>query len=489
MKNIYIKIFLVLTIGTQSCDFIDPREADPNPNLTQENILSTGSATEPWINGLERQLAIVSQNYLVENEIASDNYFNTSTFFNTNLDDLFIQAGDGDFDNFLFAVSDLRESAKIGLNVIAPSDQSTTNLDRAEMFYFKGIAFMLAGEMFAMPNVEPNGAPQPYIVSLDSAVTAFNRAITLGAGADPARLASYHMVLARTYYSLGNKQAAVTNAQTVLSLDPMHLRNVVYDNTNTPTNTMADAIYDRANFDLQPLPRLDFLDPKMATIGTNETPLAFTKAEEAHLILAEAAISDGNLVAAKANFDNLIGLVSTRGTVTIPENDQRQFRGGTGVRRPNGASIQVRASASDPFMSGLVLSRVLDSTAVGATVSVTVPNISGTSVISADIAAITDLDEALEMCYLLRQHVFIAEGRRMQDLGVKWPLSQDEQLQNPNINEGDEALSGVVPSFIPGNSEMDAYSWNRTTDEVTILHNVNRILVQNKSSNLVVPFE
>ncbi len=489
MRNIYIKTLLVLSIVAQSCDFIDPREADPNPNLTQENILSTGSATAPWINGLERQLAIVTQNYLAENEIASDNYFNTSTFFNTNLDDLFIQAGDGDYDNFLFAVSDLRESAKVGLNVIAPSDVSTTNLDRAEMYYFKGVAFMLTGEMFAMPNVEPNGAPKPYTVSLDSAITAFNKAITLGAGADPSRLASYHLVLARTYYYLGDKQNAVSNAQTVLNLDPNHVRNVNFDNTNGPTNTMSNAIYDRSNFDLQPLPRLDFLDPKMSTIGTNETPLAFTKAEEAHLILAEAAISDGNLSGAKTNFDNLITLVSARTTVSIPENDQRQFRGGTGNRRPNGEAIQVRASATDSFLSGLVLSRVLDSAAVGATVNITVPNVSGTSLSSTDINAVVDLDGALEACYLLRQQVFIAEGRRMQDLGIKWPLSQNEQLQNPNLNEGDQALEGVVPAFIPKDSEMDAYSWNRTTNEVTIKHNVNRILVQNKSSNLVVPFE
>ena len=427
-------------------------------------------------------MAIVTQNYTVESEIASDNYINTSTFYNTNFDNPVIQFADADVNNFLFTISDLRESARIGLSIIAPSDTSTTNADLAEMFYFKGISFLLSAENLVANPVEPGGVPQPFSVNYDSAVANFTTALQLAPGN-----ASYHLILARTYYGMGDRANAVTQANAALAADAALLRVIEYDNLNTPTNIMQNAIYDRANFDLQPLPRLDFLDPKFAVTGANEADQPFVKAEEAHLILAEAAIASGNLNEAQTHFTNLLALVATRPTTTVPETDQRRENSGTGPARPNGSAIEVRASASDPFKAGLLLTR--STFEVGNIVEVTVPSISGTSVIQADVDGLTNLDDALELCYLLRQEVFIAEGRRMNDLGIRWPLSQNELLQNPNLNDGDSELQAIIPSFIPTDKGMDAFTWDVANDQVTITFNMNRVLVENKTNNNVVPFE
>ena len=154
------------------------------------------------------------------------------------------------------------------------------------------------------------------------------------------------------------------------------------------------------------------------------------------------------------------------------------------MRRPNGSDIVVRASEDDPFVAGLLLARPDSTTVVGATIDVTVPTVSGTSVTEEDVAALSALDEALELCYLLRQEVFIAEGRRMQDLGIKWPISQNEQLQNENVNEGDVFLEPIIPDFVLRDGVLDQFIWNQAIGEVTIAVNMNRVLVQNKASDL-----
>ena len=53
-----------------------------------------------------------------------------------------------------------------------------------------------------------------------------------------------------------------------------------------------------------------------------------------------------------------------------------------------------------------------------------VPTISGTSVTAARIDAITTVDDGLYVLYLMRQEIFLAEGRRMADLGMRMPVAQ-----------------------------------------------------------------
>jgi hypothetical protein len=74
----------------------------------------------------------------------------------------------------------------------------------------------------------------------------------------------------------------------------------------------------------------------------------------------------------------------------------------------------------------------------------------------------------------------------MVDLGITWPVPKDEVTSNGNINEGDPATLAVIPNFLPA-GEMDAFEMDDTTMEVVITHNLNRILVENKASTLVMP--
>ena len=128
-------------------------------------------------------------------------------------------------------------------------------------------------------------------------------------------------------------------------------------------------------------------------------------------------------------------------------------------------------------MAGLVLCRDCGG-------NVSIPVISGTSVQQADIDGLTDELEALELLYLLRQEIFISEGRRFVDLCLKMPISENEQLTNELVSAND--ILSFVPAFIP--TDMDAFTYDPATGEVTITHNMNEVLVTNRADPSVIPF-
>jgi hypothetical protein len=248
-------------------------------------------------------------------------------------------------------------------------------------------------------------------------------------------------------------------------------------------------IYNGGNQGWQPLPRLDFLDPKYA--GTNSTAFAdqdgyiTLKSEEAHLILAEAANADGDLTSQKSHMENLLALVKSRPIDSVLETDARRNDLHSGIQRPNSDDISVKASADDEARSGLILNRV---GAFDVPVVVAVPSVSGTSVTSEMIQALSTADEALELLYLMRQEILIAEGRRMFDLGMRFPCNTDEIDLNPNVNAGDPITKPLFPSYIPRDEEMNAYTWDEAGKLVTILHNMNTVIVANKTSSTACPF-
>jgi hypothetical protein len=69
-------------------------------------------------------------------------------------------------------------------------------------------------------------------------------------------------------------------------------------------------------------------------------------------------------------------------------------------------------------------------------------------------------------------------------------MRKQEYEQNPNINLGDPGTSVIVPGYIPSSRNMDLYEpaspydagGSLTTNLITILHDMNRILVQNSVS-------
>jgi tetratricopeptide (TPR) repeat protein len=476
IKNLTLALSALL-LATQSCELVDPTEVI-NPNITQETQVGVPNSTILYLNGLERQLAITYNNHVDITELGSDNYVNTETFYNQLFDQLDLQFQDADINNAQFTIADLREGAAFGIETLHPADPAATPEQLAELHFFRGWAFLLGGELFETLPGEANGTPVASEVHLQNAVSDF----LVAEGIDDTSI-SYKLALARAYYRLGDRDNAVAKANEAIQLNEAagsnFVRFVVYDAVNGPASTIQNALYDRGNFDdYQPLPRLDFLDPKHYQIsGAEDSNTALQKIEEAFLILAEASLAQGNVNEARTTLTDLIAVVDSRASSIVDETvEQRRANVPDDEARPDTSAVVVRASASDPFRAGLVINRVVDAS---------IPTLSGTSVTADMLANATTEDEMLELVYLMRQEIFIAEGRRFTDLGLRMPVSEVEQLSNPNVTDADVTVT--IPAFLPA-AEMDAFEYDTVTLEATITHNLNAILVQNKASDLVLPF-
>jgi tetratricopeptide (TPR) repeat protein len=478
MKKYFICALLAAALVPTSCELVDPTKI-VNPNLTVGNVLASDKPMVNWLVGLERQLAVVYNNVIVNLEIASDNYQNTRTFYNQNLDGVKLDFQDPQINLIQFTIADLRESALFGLTTVKEADPTTTPDQEAELHFYKGWAELLAGEIFlALPAV-PNGPAISSTENITLAIADFQQAVTLTTNASAK--AGYFLALARAYYNLGDKANARTNAQSAIAAEATFTRTVRYDGVNALANTMQAALFARGSFDdLQPLPRLDFLDPKYSGPTNEQAPITCQKIEEAHLILAEAALADGTLTDAKDAMKNAITVANTRSDKTfndsVEDRPQPSPPAVAAGDRPDKTDILVSASATDPLRAGLVLNRKAG--------NVTVPIVSGTSLSAADVELLATVDQALEALYLLRQEIFIAEGRRMIDLGIKFPVSEVEALSNSNITEANK--QGFAPTFIP--SDMDAFTYSKAAKTVIIKHNMNKVLVANKTSPNVLPF-
>lgn len=468
-KHFYALLLITVLMG---CELFDPTLGIENPNITFDKIVGRPGSTATWLNGQERQLAIVYNALVVNLELASDNYVNTRTFFNQQFDGLNFSYQDITVNTLQFTIADLRQSAVIGLEEIVPRDAIVTDEQIAELHFFKGWAELLAGEIFVALPLTPNAVAATPTQNLQAALLDFEEAESV----DPQNV-SYKLALARTYYALGDKVNAVAKANEALALSTTFTRTVDFDALNGPANTMQTALYDRGTFDdLQPLPRLDFLDPKYYSRSAGVASATYyQKMEEAHFIVAEAQLSNAQLVNAQTTLKTLRALVAARTVSTFNDTGEGRTELNPGSR-PNINTVTVRASATDPFRTGLVLTR--------STGTVSVAVVSGTSVTDAMIDATATEDEALELLYLMRQEVFIAEGRRFFDLGLRLPVSEVEKLSNSNITV--EQTVGFVPVFVPTN--MDAITYDAAAGTCTITHNMNKVLVQNKTSAAVLPF-
>lgn len=466
MKAYKYLLLAGVALFSYSCGELDPTEEIENPNLLLDNVIGSPGSTNSWINGQERQMAIVYNQLLELTEIGSDNYVNTQTFYNQRFDGLDITFQETAVNTLQFRIGDLRESATTGLTDVQPNDPDATDAQRAELLFYQGWAKLLAGELFVALPMEGGAAPMTPEQNVNSAIADFEVAESID-GTN----ASYKLALARAHHYLGNQADAVTKANEALAIDPSYTRRIEFDGPNGPDSDFADALFQRGNFDdLQPLPRLDFLDPKYRVEGDDESPVYIQKAEEAYLILAEAELADNSLAGAQTQLTDLLTLVGTRQVDTF--NDAVENR----EDRPNAVTDMVRASDSEPFVADLVLCRSCGDVAV--------PVISGTSVSQAQIDALADVTGALETLYLMRQEIFIAEGRRFVDLGIKMPVSENEMLTNSSVTTAH--TTAFIPSFVPTN--MDEFTYDATTGEATITVNMNAVLVANRTDAAVIPF-
>lgn len=479
MRHALNRFVLVLAVvALAGCDFLDPTGVT-NPTVTEEDFINLPNAAATWTHGTERQLAATVNTLATHAEVGSDNMFNNRTLINRTFDIPQMDPTDANVVAMQRQVQELRAMANNGLDVVIPSDDEATDEHRALMYFYRGFANLAAGEYFVALPAEGNGPAQDPAAHLNNAIGDLQQAISFTS--DQTTRNSARLMIARAHYRLGNVTEAVTAAEQVRTSDPMLLRQVQFDQADGPTNTLQFALYDSGLDEFQPLPRLDFLFPKYWSEGaTDESPINLAKGEEAFLIIAEAQISQGNLGAARSTLTDLLGVVAQRPTAMVNDNAQSRGRAGGTWVFPNDSDVLVQASPQDPPRAGLVLDRQSG--------PVEIPYISGTSVTEDMIDDAGSDEELLEVLYLMRQEIFVGEGRRMVDLGIRIGIALEEAESNENIDESSDLLQPRIPSWIPGDYGMNSFDYEDGDDLAVIDVNLNRAIVQNRSSDFVLPF-
>ncbi len=471
-KKSYITIF-VLLFAFSGCQLKEV----VNPNITDVSYTGTTQSAQIWLNGMYRQLAITLNEVVVDAEITSDNYYNNSSLSNKVFDIPTILYSDLDVDNMQRAIGKLREMGDYGIAKIIPADKGATTNITAEINFVTGYASLLAGEMYNGLPITTGGVVASSADHFQKAVNHFKAALAVQT--DATKRSYYNMALARAYYDLGDKTNATSFADNIIKTAPLLLLNAKYDGTNGVSNTMQTYTFSSSTNTFAPLPRLDFLDPKYYHVGntaTDQKSISLLKGEEAYLIMAEAAIGTGNVTNAKTILKNLIAdVVSKRPTASV--NGNLAKRKGNRSDYPLIATVTVKADAQSVAKSGLVLDRQAG--------NITVYTVSGTSVKPADIDAAISADDVLYLLCLMRQEIFMSEGRRMTDLGIRFPVSQVEMQNNVNVKPDD--IKAVIPAYIPLQLGMDDFTYDKTTGIVTVKFDMNKVLVQNKKAAGVLP--
>lgn len=470
----------LLAPGAGACDFINPANVD-NPTTTDEDLANAENPTEALMPGLRAQFARMISAYVVATAVISDDYSIHGTGIPVDFDEprlvtpkLVNSTGTG-ASGVYWNVQELRALGDFVIDVIVPGDDDPNPEHVAEAHYYRAMAYLTLGEVFSHAPHEEDGEPEPASAALEKAVADLGRAAAFGPQADAA--------LARARRLQGDAPGAEAAARSALGLDADLLFAPPYDDASL-SNTAVFFLVLRALQEMQPLPRLDFLDPKY-TVRSSPVPIA--TAEEMHLILAEAALARGDLPEAGKGLKNAIDVAGTRGTVSFDENDER--RNADLSLRPRDSVILIRADSAGPWREGLVVDRPAD--------DLDVPHTSATSLDADSVAGLSDADELWHALWLARQEIMLLEGRRLADLGIRLPVMQREIDLNPNIDEGDPGTVVVVPPYIPNTPRyaMDIYTPVKIYDgtepdaelletEVMMHVDMNRVLVENE----VTPF-
>ncbi|TRZ43534.1 tetratricopeptide repeat protein [Robertkochia solimangrovi] len=465
MKKIIIYIVLITGLFSACVE---------NPNVTEDVYLSNPHAVSSWLNGLKRQLAKTSNTVTINVAITSDNYFNNYSQYSKVFDVLQIDYFDVDVNAIQADVQALRELATYGIETVYPADENATEEDLSFIYFCLGYSNILGGELFTGLPASNLGEVLSSAQTLEVALEALDQAIAFTD--DQQMIAVCQLLKARAYYNLGDANNAYTEATEALAV-PELLYQIAYDGVNSLSNEMQNATYDALPNRLAPLPRLDFLDPKYYSTGTPSTdqkPVTLVKAEEAYLILAEIALAQNDIATAKSNLIGLLSLINIRPKVLVDDSGETR-NGGNRTDYPLTA-VKVRFDANSDFKSGLVLDRQQG--------SITVSTVSGTHVTAADIDNAQTIDDVLYHVYLMRQEVFMSEGRRLTDLGIKYPISQIEQDNNSNVS--DEYIEAQIPSFV-ADKNLDDFSTD-ADGNITITVDMNKIIVENKNDVAIVPF-
>ncbi|MGH7597226.1 MAG: hypothetical protein ACREOI_12795 [bacterium] len=449
------------------CALIDPIDVE-NPQTTREDVRGARDTATPFLAGVQRRFSNAMEQMAYFTDVVSDNYDNVQTFISPEADkptlitprDLTLNGGAGPY----FEPQELRALAEFAISAVVPSDASATAAQKAEFFFYAGMAYLLLAENFGAVPVKPDGPPVDWKNLPATAIGYFDQGLATSTAGD--LNTRFHLAKSRAYRLAGNAAQANAEADLAIAGGPAnYVFNARYDPAND-TNTSNSFAVTRALNDMQPLPRLDFLDPKY--IAT-DTPIPVLKMEEAHLIKAEVALAANDLAGCKTSLINAVTLAKSRGTSSFRDTDTRTARPGAGT---------VKASATAGEVSGLIVDRK------GATIQVAL--VSNTSLAAADVNAPTTGVALMRVLYLARQEIFFFEGRRMSDLGLRLPMMEREIETNPTIAPGSPGTVTVVPSHIPAADEMDKFSVAGTV--VTILHDMNQVIADKRVSPFQMPF-
>jgi len=468
---------LGLGLGSTACDFLDPTNVE-NPRTTDDDLARAEEPTAALLPGLEAQFARLLESTVVATECASDNYQINGTGIDNSWDNPSditprVANSTSNVTGVYWNAQELKALASFVIDDIIPDDATATPEDIAWAYYFRGMAYTFLGENFSHAPDEEEGAPIPASQLLELAVGDLTQATS---GAADVALAA-RAALARAFRWQGNATAAAAAANQVLNGDSEYLFQQGYD-ASSINNTPYWYLVSRALQEMQPLPRLDFLDPKFLDYDA-DIPVA--KAEEMHLILAEVALAGMNYTEAKDHLGDAIRLAQSRPTVVFIDDDARN-NADLSIR-PRDSDIVIRADPSSPYRAGLVQDRF-----GGTTTQYTV---SGTSLSADSVEALPNGDPSAiwHAFWLARQEILFLEGRRMADLGIRLPMMRREIEQNPNINFGDPGTDPVVPGYIPPFGGYDLFSPASPyeegvliTTQVTIDFDMNKILAQNNVS-------
>jgi hypothetical protein len=90
----------------------------------------------------------------------------------------------------------------------------------------------------------------------------------------------------------------------------------------------------------------------------------------------------------------------------------------------------------------------------------------------------------------MRQEIFIAEGRRVTDLGIKLQVADFEAISNSNVLP--EHQEPQIPAYIKSMDltqfPLDNFTNDAVNKKVIIDHDFTKLIVSNRETNEVAPF-
>jgi len=303
----------VAALSLGGCDILDPSDVT-NPNPTPSDLANSAAPTTALLPGLRAQMARAVMGVVQTSALVSDDFEISFTNVTGELSDPWEVRPDGGSFNSTGAIGaywhlqEFRAFSDFVIDSIAVNDENATDAELAEANYFRGMAFLMQGENFKAVPIGPDQQPTPWDELLGLAEENFTRA--LGLGPDEDLEIAITAALARTHRALGNPTEAESFAQAALALDPALLALQPYSAAEIENP------FSLETRTFQPLPRLDFLDPKYTERGS---PIPLAKAEEMYLILAEVEMTRGDYddAAERVARDGDVGFVDTNSATAV----------------------------------------------------------------------------------------------------------------------------------------------------------------------------